>query len=368
MKTMSTALITPQPTPKTQLLGLTLASGWTLVERIDPTQDSTGGSFGVGYKATKENQIAFVKAIDFVDALKAQDPVAALFKLTAIASFEKDVLAYCAARGMSKILRYIGHEYVSAGGSSDPLSRVSCLIMEAGEDDLRRLVNTNGRESCAWNLQVMRDVSQAITQLHLGGIAHQDIKPSNVISVKEKNLKGTQSMKVGDLGRVVRKDQIGPFDLHIWPGDSRYCPPERWYGFVPAGWGDAREASDAYMLGSLLVYLFTGTTLQSLVMTYIPVNFQPGQWTGGFDEDLLPVLLDAHARVLNEHLLPQLIPEIADEVIAIARNLTHPDPRIRGDMKARRQLGHPVGIDRIHQKFVALSLRCAAIERGRRDK
>ena len=105
MKTMSTALITPQPTPKTQLLGLTLASGWTLVERIDPTQDSTGGSFGVGYKATKENQIAFVKAIDFVDALKAQDPAAALFKLTAIASFEKDVLAYCAARGMSKILR-----------------------------------------------------------------------------------------------------------------------------------------------------------------------------------------------------------------------------------------------------------------------
>lgn len=365
---MTTPPVLLQPTPKTQLLGMTLASGWTLVDRLEPTVGSSGGTFGVGYKATRNSQIAFVKAIDFVDAINAADPLVELSKLTGIANFEKEVLEYCAAKGMSKVLRFIGHEYVTVGNSANPLDRVSCLIMEAGEEDLRRLVNANGLSSCSWNLLVMRDVSQAIAQLHRGGIAHQDIKPSNVISVQKERFQNSKSMKVGDLGRVVRRDQAGPFDSLSWPGDLRYSPPERWYDFVPSGWGNARDASDAYMLGSLLIYLFTATTLQSLVANYLPLNFHPGKWTGSFDEDLLPILIDAHARVIDEHLLPNLIPEVADEVVNIARNLTHPDPRLRGDAKARRQVGKPIGMDRIHQKFVLLSLKCAAIERGRSQR
>ena len=362
---MSAADPVQETTPKAHLQGMTLASGWTLVERLDPSKGSTGGTFGIGYKATKGNEIAFVKAIDFVDAISSPDPLAELTKLSAIANFERDVLAYCATKGMSKVLRYIGHEYISYNGSDDPLSRVSCLIMEAGTHDLRRLLNGNGLASCGWNLPVLRDVSLAIAQLHQGNIAHQDIKPSNVIAVREKNLNDASSMKVGDLGRVVRRDQAGPFDSQPWPGDSRYSPPERWYGFVPPDWCDSREAADAYMLGSLLIFLFTGATLQSLVVKYIPISFQPDKWTGRFDDDLLPVLVNAHVRVLHEHLLPELMPEIADRVMDIARALTQPDPTARGDTKARRQVGRPVGIDRIHNKFSELSHTCMAIERGK---
>lgn len=361
--------INTMPTPKSRLLGKTLASGWILTERIDPSKDSTGGTFGVGYKATKDGKIAFVKAIDFVEALNSADPMNELVKLSSIVLFEKDVLAYCSSKGMSKIIRYIGHEYISFDGSTNPMSRVSCLIMEAGEEDLRMLVSANGLSSCAWNIQVMRDVSQALAQLHKGGIAHHDIKPSNVISVSEESLR-PKIMKVGDLGRVVRQDQSGPFDSHSWPGDQQYRPPERWYGNIPGaipqGWNNVREAADAYMLGSLLVYLFTGTTLQSLVMGHIPNGFLPGQWGGGYDDDLLPVLFDVHARVLKEHLLPQLIPEVADGIMEIARNITHPDPRKRGDTRARKQGHQPVGIDRIHQKFTHIYLTCAAIELGRK--
>jgi serine/threonine protein kinase len=331
--------------------------------------DSSGGTFGVGYKATKGNHIAFIKAIDFVDAFNADEPMLELAKLTSIAMFEKDVLEYCSSKGMSKVIRYIGHEYLYFNGSKDPLNQVSCLIMESGDHDLRRLVSVNGLASCSWNLQVMCDVSQALTQLHKGGIAHHDIKPSNVISIKEEEKK-SQSMKVSDLGRVIRKDQSGPFDSNHWSGDSKYCPPERWYGSspgaIPHGWNNIRESADAYMLGSLLVYLFTGTTLQSLVYSIIPSQFRPGNWTGGYDENLLPVLFDAHVQALKLNLLPNLIPEVADEVFEIAKNITHPDPRKRGDTKARKELNQPVGIDRIHQKFTRLSLTCSAVERGRK--
>jgi serine/threonine protein kinase len=356
---------TPPTAPKNQLTGLTLKSGWTLVERLDPSKNSTGGTFGTGYRATKGNQVAFVKAIDFVDALASQDPLAELTKLVGIATFEKDVLEYCTKRGMSKVIRYIGHDYISFDGSNNPLSRVSCLIMEAGNSDLRHLVHLGNSSSCAWNLQIMRDVSQAVAQLHQDGIAHQDIKPSNVIAVADTGAAVSESMKVGDLGRVVRKGKNGPFDFLQWPGDPRYSPPERWYEFVPPDWCDAREASDAYMVGSLLVFLFTGATLQALVFNYIPHTFLPDQWAGGFDDDLLPALVDAHDRVLAERLLPTLMPEIADEIMGLSRSLVHPDPRIRGDKRARKQIGHPVGLDRIYQRLRGLALTCEAIERIR---
>jgi len=360
---VSAALISG--TPKSQLLGKILASGWTLTERLEPTQGSSGGNFGVGYKATKGAEIAFVKAIDFVEALNAADPLQELTKLSTIANFEKDVLSYCADKGMSKVLRYIGHEYISADGSTNPLERVSCLIMEAGTEDLRRLVNANGAASCAWNLQVLRDVAHAISQLHKGGIAHQDIKPSNVIEVVDTQ-KGGNTMKVGDLGRVVRRQQTGPFDGLAWPGDKRYAPPERWYGYVPPDWSDARDASDAYMLGSLMVYLFTGATLQSLVFNILPAAFRPESWSGSFDQDLMPVLIDAHSKILTEHLLPHLEPSLADAIFAIAKSLTNPDPLKRGDVNARKQSGRPVGMDRLHQKLAALVTRSMAIERGKK--
>lgn len=365
---MSTA---PAPiTPKAQLTGVTLKSGWTLVEQLQPSTGSSGSNFGVGYKATKDKDIAFVKAIDFTSAIRASDPIKALGDLAAEATFEKEVLDYCTQRGMSNVMSYFGHEYISADGSGDPLKNVSCLIMEAGKQDLRRLINATGRSTCAWNLQVISDVAMALAQLHGGGIAHQDIKPSNVIQVVAPGAKKPEVMKVTDLGRVTRRNTTGPFDSNAWPGDLRYSPPERWYGHVPSNWADARDAADAYMLGSLLLYLFTGVSLQALVFPLIPAPFRPGPggWVGRFDADLLLVLKDVHVKVLNDNLKPSLLPDISDRIMAVATELTNPDPAKRGDIRARRQVGSPVGMDRVQQKLANLALIGAAIERGRASK
>lgn len=352
-------------TPKSQLLGKTLDSGWTLVEQFAPAAHATGGTFGVGYKATRGDEIAFVKAVDFVAALTHPEPLLALQSLLAEASFEKEVLAFCADQKMSRVLKFLGHEYFNPGNPADAHNRVSCLVMELGRDDLRGMVKKTAVRSFTWNLQVMRDVAQALAQLHRGGIAHQDIKPSNVITVDGVTGAAASQVKVGDLGRVVRRDQPGPFNGLAWPGDTRYMPPERWYGYVPADWTDAREASDAYMLGSLLLFLCTGTSLQVLVFQAIPEPFRPGTWMGGFDQDLLAVLQDAHAKTLATHLIPAVPTQFKDEVLALAGALTNPNPTARGDPRARRQLGRPVGIDRLYQRFMALAAKSAAFDRGR---
>lgn len=333
------------PTPKSQLLGKTLDSGWTLVEQFVPTKHSTGGNFGVGYKATRGNEIAFVKALDFVAAVSAADPFKELQSLVAEATFEKDVLAFCSDQTMSRVVKFLGHEYFNPGDPAEMHNRVSCLIMELGSDDLRGMVHKTAVRTFTWNLQIMRDVAQALAQLHRSGIAHQDIKPSNVIRVDGATGVAANQVKVGDLGRVVRRERPGPFNSTPWPGDTRYMPPERWYGYVPPDWTDAREAADAYMLGSLLLFLCTGTSVQMLVFQNIPDPFKPGAWMGGFDQDLLAVLQDAHDKVLANHLMPAVPAALQDDVMALAKALTKPNPLDRGDLRARRQVGRPVGID-----------------------
>lgn len=349
-----------QNSPKHQLVGITLSSGWKIVHKFEPSENSTGGNFGVGYRATRGDDIAFVKAVDFVGAMSDADPILKLQQLTSESIFERDVLEYCAQRGMSKVLKYIDHEYVLPPGFTNPFERVSCLVMEAGSTDLRNLLSDKGLSNCSWNLKVISDVSEAITQLHKGGIAHQDVKPSNII--KENS---SDNMKIGDLGRVVRKDQAGPFDGWAWPGDRRYWPPEGWYQYRLPDWNDAREAMDAYMLGSLIFFLYTGVSLQSQVSQYIPEKFWPGNWQGGFDSTLIPVLIDAHYQCINRHLRPAFDESIADTMVEVTIALVHPDPRVRGDKRARATTGRPVGIDRIHQKIRAAALTCAAFEKGR---
>jgi len=351
--------------PAHSLTGIQLQSGWRLVKKLEPGDGATGGNFGVGYKAQKDGATAFVKAIDFVGALESEDPLTELAKLTSEANFERATLEYCRDKRMSKVVRLLAHEYVVVGETTDPLKRVACLVMEFGKGDLRGELAGRDQPPCSWILEVLRDVALAIDQLHRAGIAHHDIKPSNVISIATRGIGAGQmaEMKLGDLGRVVRKTIAGPFDAHAWPGQAQYCPPERWYGFQPPAWPDARDAADAFMLGSLIFFLFTGSPIQPLLVSKLPEQFRPGKWAGDFDEELVNVLRDAQARCLADDLFDELPDDIREPLLQLTRQLTEPDPRMRGDTGARAGHGRPVGMDRIHQRLRSLALRSAVRDR-----
>jgi serine/threonine protein kinase len=369
--------------PRDLLLNMTIKGGWKLTEKLEKKTGDSGGNFGSGYMATRgSGELAFVKAIDYWWAMHQPDIASSLLQLTKEFQFEREVLEFCTARGMTKVLRFYGHDEVSADGTPNPMMKVSLLIMEAGDKDLRRLVNTNGAgttASCAWNLFIISDIVQAVAQLHAGGIAHHDVKPSNVIAVKASGnaqpqdaapspsgeVKRRQEVKLGDLGRVLRKDQDGPFNSEGFAGDPHHQPLETFYSHVPTDWVDSREAADAYMVGSIIVYLFTGVQLQTLVGRYLQTQFHPSNWRGGYDQALVTILVDCNARALHHHLRPVLPAAYAEEIISITQSLTHPDPKLRGDPKARQQLGRPVGLDRIYQRLNLLARRCAADERGR---
>lgn len=347
--------------PADELEGVTLASGWTVKSRVAKRPSDTGGSFGTCYLATKDGETAFVKAIDFRRAFHEEQFLSVLNVLTSHVLWEKELLEFCADHSMSRIVRLLDYEdFIHERDGSDQTKKVCCLVFEVGKGDLRRHFDIRVAPDKSWRLRVVRDIALALDQLHRRGIAHLDVKPSNVILVGDLG-KRAEAMKLGDLGRSVRKGRAGPFDALTWPGDKNYMPPEKWYGYKSAQWNDEREAADVYLLGSLAVYLLTGVPMNTLLFNEVPEAFKPWNYRGDFDEQLVDVLTQAQAKALAIFVVDELPPEFKDELLAIISELTDPDPSKRGDRKARRQ--GTVGIDRYHQKLLRISDRLALLER-----
>lgn len=347
-------------TPADDLEGVVLESGWRIGKRVLKKIGGSGGNFGICYLAEREGVPAFVKAVDFRHAFSQANFVRAIAELANHSIWEKQVLEYCREHGLTQIVKLIHHEEILLPqANGDQTQRVSCLVMEMGSGDLRGQLGGDTPRADSWKLYVARDVALALDQLHRRGIVHLDVKPSNVIAVSDPSGK-RPSMKLGDLGRVVRKGTPGPFDAMLWPGDINYRPPEKWYGYQPPQWNDNREAADAFMLGGLLVFLFTGVSLITVMQHEIPDAYKPGPYRGEFDSSLLDVLNLAHAQCMATYVKPSLPPSVAEELMSIISQLTDPDPTKRGDPKARQQ--KIVGIDRFHQKLLRMAQRLELIE------
>lgn len=360
----TTATGTP-PSPAATLTGQTLPSGWKLVQQLSKLPNGSGSNFCIGYVAERDGRKAFVKAIDFVKALNAMDPIAELAQLTSLATFEREAMELCEAQNLTRLIRLLSFEYVNLDPTRNPLNQVYCLIMEIGAGDLRKQLSHVGVFSCSAVFGILADVALGMSQLHRHGVAHQDIKPSNVISMTDLSETKDALFKVGDLGRVVRKDRTGPYDGMAWPGDRHYAPPERWYGLVPPQWTDARESSDAYMLGSLVFFLLTGTPLQPLLSNRLTPVMMPGAWSGGYTEPLILVLRSLQMNIISDVLVPRVPQSLTDPLVAVVKDLIDPDPAKRGDRRARAQVGNPVGLDRFVPRFRQLANQAGIIERTR---
>jgi serine/threonine protein kinase len=96
-------------------------------------------------------------------------------------------------------------------------------------------------------LAVMDDVLAGLEAMHGVGIAHLDIKPSNVVLRR-----GEQGVLV-DFGLAGRKIRTGC-------GTGPYGSPEVW-GVVPDGVSPSPAAADIYAFGCMAFEMLTGTVL-----------------------------------------------------------------------------------------------------------
>lgn len=340
-----------------QLEGKVLENGWRVVEKIKRYVGVTGGNFSTGYIVEKDGVRAFLKAMDYSRAARATDLAAALNKLTTEILFEKRVLELCAGGGLSKIVRLIdGGTYSFPGLEADMMWRVEYFIFELADTDVRKMLTFNGIGDAAWNLRILHQAAVGLLQLHQRGVAHQDLKPSNVLAVKSRAGKThAEEFKISDLGKSSLEGVSGPNDKWAFPGDPQYITPEGQYGHFETQWVDRREAADGFMLGNLLSYLFAGTPITALLMRFLDSSYHPTKWRGDFP-GILPQLIASHDEAIAA-VAPLFPEEMQDELTTILRSLTHPDPKKRGDSRARANVGRPFGLDRYVSRFDRLAKR-----------
>jgi eukaryotic-like serine/threonine-protein kinase len=307
------------------LLGLSLEEGWKVVSKVPRGVAHTGGNFSVCYivENTKGKK-AFLKALDYSRAFKSTDPARSLQEMTESFNFERDVLAKCKNEKLDNVVVAITDGTIRINNPLDN-GTVQYLIFELADGDVRNHVLLNTQFDTAWSLRSLHHIATGLMQIHSRGIAHQDIKPSNVL-VFDKN-----KSKLADFGRSAYIGHTPPHENYLPPGDPIYAPPEMLFNYIDNDWNRRRFGCDAYHLGSMAVFFFMGESMTSLLLQELPIVFTRSRWGGTFEE-ALPYLKDAFQKGLCKY-KESLPVSLRNDLCIIVSQLCEPDPKLRGHPK-----------------------------------
>ena len=336
--------------PADCLCGLELEGGWHVNSIIKPAPASTGGHFSVGYHVTGRNgRPAYLKALDFSEAFQDPDFPRRLEEMTRAYNYERDLLAKCRDRRLDRIVTPLADGSIEVPGGFGPLGKVSYLIFELASGDIRKEVASWPQFDVAWSLRSLHQTSIGLRQLHSVGVAHQDLKPSNVLVFPE------LGSKVADLGRASYINTPSRVDACQIPGDVGYAPPEQWYGWRSSGF-DARYLADLYLLGSLVFFYFAKCSATQAIHAKLSIAQGMNLTRVNFLQDL-PYIQHAFSEARADLTIEirTLAGDLADEIIMIVTQLCEPDPRRRGDPRVLESKIPPYDLQPYISRFDRLS-------------
>lgn len=337
---------------------MTLVDGWKVVSRINKPLDATGGFFSVGYIVERtDGQRGFLKALDYSQAFQPSSgiPVSvALQQLTEALNFEKYVLARCRDRGLDKVVISISDGTVTVGQLG--VDTVEYLIFELADGDVRKEMLLINRLDVLWRFKSLHDIAIGLEQLHWNDIVHQDLKPSNVLVFNK------VSFKLADFGRSACDGQKPPHDSCLFAGDQTYAPPDVLFKFSLSDEKLRRLSFDAYLLGSMVVFFFTGQGVTPLILKEMPPLYVDWANYKGGAEDAKLHLRDAFSKFLL-NFKNDLPPSFDAAIVRIVQELCEPDPTRRGHPKERRGTPAQFSLKRYVTQFDLL-LKRAELGRG----
>lgn len=340
--------------PAQSLTGMTLNGAWK-VKGIAPRQKSaTGGFFSVGYIVVNPSgQEAFLKAMDYSAAVSSPlDMAVKLNALTEAHLFEKNLCRHCRDKKLTRIVHAIDDGTIRLN-PQDPLSTVEYLIFEKANSDIRGHLDAQTDLDIVFALRTLHHVAVGLNQLHGVNVAHQDLKPSNVLIFQ-----GEES-KIGDLGRAWAKDMRAPHDdCRPCAGDLNYAPPELLYRQISPDVRVRRFACDIYHLGSLGVFIFSRAHMNALLFGYMDHMHYPNCWGGSYS-DVLPYVQAAFAKAMTEfraHLPDRMKPDrLKNELVVSLAQLCDPDPAHRGYVGSQQGSTNPYSLERYVSIFDRLA-------------
>ena len=299
-----------------RLRGKKIGHWYVREKRLKDGVDNSG-AFSSGYMVENEDgKIAFMKSFNYVYAFQiAGQSADALKFMIDNYTYERDLLEFCSDYNMRRVVTAIDSGEYTEPGEMIP---VPYLVFEMAEGNLPKYQELK-HPNLTWKLKSFHGALVGLSQLHKAQIAHQDLKPSNIL------IFGNEVSKIGDLGCATQLDNES-----MWKaGDLRYAPIELHYKYISSDWETRRFGADFFMMGGLLTYLMTDSNFLSLMSAKIPDDFKP-RYFGGKFEQVKTYLMKAYYETLSE-IEKVLHPGIRLEVIEIIKEMAHPLPEKRGN-------------------------------------
>ena len=224
------------------------------------------------------------------------------------------------------------------------------LIFEPADGDVRNHLGLAAKVEIAWILRSLHHIATGLHQLHGSDIAHQDIKPSNIL-VFEQTIS-----KVSDLGSASVKGVACPRDRARFAGDRTYAPPELLYGYQDPEWNRRRQACDIYHLGSMVVFFFCGIGITALILKNMPNDHLYQVWAGTYSQ-ILPEIRNAFGIALQEFATNVPGDRLRSALRDAVSQLCDPDPLLRGHPRNRIGVSNQYSLERYVALFNLLAQR-----------
>lgn len=274
--------------PSTTLQGYTTPCGWRITEKVN-TKQVSGGNFCARYVVeSNEGEVAFMKAMDLTRVFNAS--LEQIQSLIGEYLFEQKILEFCKEQKMSKVVVPMSAGEMENAQFPAPLNRVFYIIFEMAEADLRQKYLLYSGDDWLPFFKAIHHICIAAEQLHRAGIAHQDIKPSNVLHFDE------GQSKLADLGRVTDEAGKSPFNSMLFPGDLSYAPIEILYRIGAKNFKD-RYLSDMWAIGSLIYQTLMGSSISHILIAESQ-KILPNIATLSYSE-ALPVLYSTFSTMMD---------------------------------------------------------------------
>ncbi len=315
-------------------------NGWHVKSKLpspDKSKGQTGGNFSVCYIVEKDGVEYFMKVFDFEKCFSryrtsGMELTQYIEKSTREFNYEKELSSYCGRKNIKKVISYV--DSGEAEFEDFKYGVVSYIVYEKAEGDIRKILDlskkvvfTQQLKDIVLKLKSLHDVAVGLQQLHKNEISHQDMKPSNVLSVRSQ-------FKIGDLGKsLCLSSEINCPYTNSFNGDPHYAPPEAFFNKgIPREKNELYQM-DNYMLGSLIVFYISGVSFNALMSRHLPISISDMVESGKSYDDAKIDLINAYHEALLDFEKDIPLEDIREELTQIVAYLCNPDVAKRGHPK-----------------------------------
>jgi len=244
--------------------------------------------------------------------------------------YESELLTLCRERKLGRIIQILESDKVERDPNAVPAMRyVPFFVFELADGDIRNSIDVSKAVSDQWKFRVLHQTTLALLQLHKEQIAHQDLKPSNVLQF------GKDVLKLGDLGSASHRGKVSPRDTLCVAGASMYAPFEQRYEYLREDWLERRLSVDVFHLGCLVVFAFANVCFPEYVINKLDEPYRPEFWGGPYEE--ASIFIESAMIDSIVELEPTFPDEFRRELRTIVLDLCDPNPTKRGRKKRNRQ-------------------------------